>query len=141
MKDLRVLTVQQPWATLIVRRFKPVENRERNIAGNYRGPVAILAGLKVDKGARAVEAARKHLGDIRLDDCERGGIIGICELVDVVTAESSHPCVQSWWFVGPVGLVLADAKSFPVIPARGLLSLTRATEELKQQIMERLNAN
>jgi hypothetical protein len=42
---MRALTVRQPHATAIIRMGKPVENRTRNIAGNYRGPVAIHAGI------------------------------------------------------------------------------------------------
>lgn len=42
---LRVLTVRQPWAWSLIEGGKDVENRSRNIAGSYRGPVAIHAGL------------------------------------------------------------------------------------------------
>lgn len=42
---MRILTVRQPWAHAIVHLGKDVENRTRNIAGDYRGPVAIHAGL------------------------------------------------------------------------------------------------
>jgi len=45
----RILTVRQPWAWAIIHGGKDVENRVRNIAGNYRGPVAIHAGLTFDE--------------------------------------------------------------------------------------------
>lgn len=38
---MRILTVRQPWAWAIIHGGKDVENRVRNIAGSYRGPVAI----------------------------------------------------------------------------------------------------
>lgn len=41
--SMRVLTVKEPWATLILKHGKNIENRARNIAGNYRGPIAIHA--------------------------------------------------------------------------------------------------
>lgn len=41
---MRVLTVRQPWAWAIIHGGKDVENRVRNIAGGYRGPIAIQAG-------------------------------------------------------------------------------------------------
>jgi len=44
-EPLRVLTVRQPWAWAIIHGQKDVENRVRNIAGSYRGPVAIHAAL------------------------------------------------------------------------------------------------
>mgnify|MGYP001137357808 FL=1 len=45
---MRAITVRQPWAWAIVFGQKDVENRSRNIAGRYRGPVAIHAGLRDD---------------------------------------------------------------------------------------------
>lgn len=48
---MRILTVRQPWAWAIIHGGKNVENRVRNIAGNYRGPVAIHAALQPDQEA------------------------------------------------------------------------------------------
>lgn len=42
---MRAITVQQPWAWAIFN-GKGVENRTRNIAGKYRGPLAIHAGAR-----------------------------------------------------------------------------------------------
>lgn len=49
---MRILTIKQPWAWLIAGGFKHVENRSANIAGDYRGPVAIHAGRRMDLRAR-----------------------------------------------------------------------------------------
>lgn len=89
---MRILTVRQPWAWAIVHGGKDVENRGRNIAGSYRGPVAIHAGMREDT------AARQHPGIQKLAE-ERWGttadelltgrhdqfgrIIGVVDLVDV----------------------------------------------------------
>lgn len=43
--EMRILTVRQPWAWAIIHGGKDVENRVRNLAGDYCGPVAIHAGL------------------------------------------------------------------------------------------------
>lgn len=48
MSEMRIITVRQPWAWAIIHGGKDVENRVRNIAGDYRGPVAIHAGLAYD---------------------------------------------------------------------------------------------
>lgn len=48
---MKVLTVRQPWAAAIIHGGKDVENRTRNLAGSYRGPVAIHAGLAYDEDA------------------------------------------------------------------------------------------
>lgn len=51
---MRIVTIRPPWAQLIVNYGKDVENRVRNIAGGYRGPVAIHAGLRpIRAGDRA----------------------------------------------------------------------------------------
>jgi hypothetical protein len=41
LKEIGAITVIQPWAEIIVRRGKNVENRQRN--SHYRGPIAIHA--------------------------------------------------------------------------------------------------
>jgi hypothetical protein len=48
---MRALTVRQPWAWAIVHGGKDVENRTRNLAGSYRGPVAIHAALRTTPDA------------------------------------------------------------------------------------------
>ena len=49
MSEMRILTVRQPWAWAIIHAGKDVENRVRNIAGSYRGPVAIHVARVVDE--------------------------------------------------------------------------------------------
>lgn len=46
---MRIMTVRQPHAWAIIHGGKDVENRVRNIAGNYRGLVAIHAGIQLDE--------------------------------------------------------------------------------------------
>jgi hypothetical protein len=46
---MRALTVRQPWSWAIIHGGKDVENRSRNIAGSYRGPIAITAALTLDR--------------------------------------------------------------------------------------------
>lgn len=79
---MRVLTVRQPWAWAIIHGGKTIENRVRNIAGSYRGPVAIHAGKSDDLAAFGQVA--QILG-IRFADYvpARGAIIGVVDLVDV----------------------------------------------------------
>ena len=103
---MRILTVRQPWAWAIIHGQKSVENRPRNIAGGYRGPVAIHAGLAYDKGShersrtlreaqdRAAVAAGAevfaggYLWDFDAPDPRKqwsvgGSIVGVVDLVDV----------------------------------------------------------
>jgi len=104
---MRVLTVRQPWAWAIVHGGKDIENRTRNLAGTYRGPVAIHAGRELDHGydqhliggavgrlARSTRAGLEHVaqfgGDVRTPGNEiterfgnRGAVIGVVDLVGV----------------------------------------------------------
>ena len=109
---MRILTVKQPWASLLVLGFKPVENRVWST--EYRGDVGIIASKNVDVTERARTAAVRHLNahDLKryesvehcINDLPRGGIIGVGELFDVVT----H--MDSWWFSGPKGLLFRNMR-------------------------------
>lgn len=96
---MRILTVRQPWAWAIIHGGKNVENRPRNIAGGYRGPVAIHAGLSVDMdamttpnivGAVALKRLFKGAGHpATFKESPKGAIIGV---VDMVDAHESGDC-------------------------------------------------
>lgn len=110
---MRILTVRQPWAWAIIHGGKNVENRVRNIAGDYRGPVLIHAG-KVEfeeEGGAFVEVQRAiwrqdegytptddQLWEVA-DDVDPedprfvyGAIIGVVDLVDVHSASVLDGC-------------------------------------------------
>lgn len=93
---MRVLTVRQPWAWAIIHGGKDVENRVRNIAGNYRGPVAIhvaladadnapesLWKLHADFYRERFRSAGGAVRDFSWRESDRGHIIGVVDLVDV----------------------------------------------------------
>lgn len=109
---MRILTVRQPWAWAIIHGGKDVENRPRNIAGGYRGPVAIHAGLAYDRDANrnsatlrgAQDRAARAVGadtfpggymwdvgatDPREQWSVQGSIIGVVDLVDVHMVKQS----------------------------------------------------
>lgn len=95
---MRILTVRQPWAWAIIHGGKDVENRVRNIAGAYRGPVAIHVGMSFDndwqsaslddamRPHRAVSARMGHTVPWR--ECF-GSVIGVVDLVDVHVVQQS----------------------------------------------------
>jgi hypothetical protein len=78
---MRVLSVRQPWALHIVQSGKDVENRTRNIAGSYRGLVAIHAGRIPDEDALGRLPRLPSNGIPRI--FHYGAIIGVATLVDV----------------------------------------------------------
>lgn len=86
--EIRVVTVKQPYASLIVRGGKDVENRVRNIAGQYRGPVAIHAGLGHVPGIISPTELRSlHDGA----EAPRGAIIGVVDLIGAHRAFGDNP--------------------------------------------------
>jgi hypothetical protein len=122
---MKALSIQDPWASLIVAGIKPVENRTWSTP--VRGPVLIHAGKKFDTEAyfwllnnwhqcgmpwTVDELLRQKERD---RSWARGAIIGTADLVDCVT---SHP---SPFFFGEFGFVFANAKPIEPVPMRGRL--------------------
>ena len=127
---LPAITIRQPWADLIVRGTKTIENRSRRL--RYRGLLLIHASASLHRNELA--AARHHIQNFITDPLEQerllkliapedilptGGIIGIAQLTGCVS-HSSNP-----WFVGPYGLTIAKAQSLPFHPCKGQLGLWR----------------
>lgn len=117
---MRVLSVKQPWATLIIHHRKNVENR--GWSTRYRGLVAIHASLRPDRDAHP-QLWELVGGETAVP---YGAVIGVVRLVDVVRDAASV-----WAEPGAVHWVLTDPR--PVaepIPWRGGLGLREAPAEL-----------
>lgn len=131
------ISIMQPWAWLIVHGHKSVENR--SWATKFRGRVAIHAGKTVDRDAMADVGRGQHpvtgedtlhgllpfvplLRMLRGDD--RGGIVGVADIVDCVDRSSDE------FFVGPYGFVLANARPLPFIPVKGALGFFKWKDRL-----------
>ncbi len=131
------LSVRQPWAWAIIHAGKDIENRSwrhPNPGLKFRGPVCIHAasGMTRDEYEGCIplppRSANGCFGDSMPDgsfhppparDLVRGAIIGVIDVVDVVR-ESSSP-----WWMGPVGLVLANPRAIEPIPCKGQLGFFR----------------
>lgn len=72
---MKVLTIKQPWASLIIEGYKRFEFRGWKT--NYRGELLIHAGKSIDK--EAYERLKGYLKEMPL-----GKIIGKVELVDCI---------------------------------------------------------
>ena len=102
---MRALTIRQPWAELIVRGEKDVENRSWRT--RHRGPLLIHAGASVNRAS-----FEKHGVP---DDVERGAVIGVVEVVECTQERSSD-----WHELGSWGWYLTRAKRFrKPIPLKG----------------------
>ncbi|MBQ7136934.1 MAG: ASCH domain-containing protein [Bacilli bacterium] len=75
---MKVLTVKNPWASLIVEGYKKYEFRSWKT--NYRGKILIHAGLNIEKDML-----------LRFDNynlnCVNGAIIGEADLVDCILVD------------------------------------------------------
>jgi len=132
---MRILTVRQPWASLLVLGIKPIENRSHGSL--FRGDLAILAAQTVDMSPRAREAFDRHMDEAVypvISGLPRGGVIGAVELYDVV---SEHP--PSWWWTGPFGLLVRNARrTRETIPMRGALYTITPDEVTESRIRRSL---
>ncbi len=72
---MKVLTIKEPWATLIIDGHKKYEFRSWKT--NYRGKILIHAGLSLEK------EQLKKFKDYNLE-CSKGMIIGEADLVDCI---------------------------------------------------------
>ena len=138
---LYVLTLRQPYASLVASGVKNIENRSRKTP--HRGPLAIHAGLAVD---RAVEQAEREfcaeIGVAFPKSLTGGGIIGVVDLVGVVwevgepgsdfaTDDATLPDdLDGTWFLGPYGWVLENARECEFCPCKGQLGLWRIASDL-----------
>lgn len=151
---MRILTVRQPWAWAIVHGQKDVENRVRNIAGDYRGPVAIhaaMGGSAVDRSQDwddYVNGGHPTAGmDVRQIGDNRSVIIGVVDLIDVhdpssrvflPTADVGGTC-SPWAEHGTVHLVLANPRALAEpISYRGALGLRRLDDDTIARILAQI---
>jgi hypothetical protein len=117
---MKIISIRQPWAALIVHGFKDVENR--TWPTRYRGPVLVQAALRADDVSS--EEIERRFGIRPPSALPLGGIVGVTEIVDCVT---NHP---SKWFVGLYGFVLSNSRPLPFVKWKGALSIRDAPSEL-----------
>ena len=139
---MRVLSLTQPWAELVVLGEKRVETRDW--ATGYRGPLLIHASKGYPRAAQVFrndsvveDALRRH--GLLVSPLPLGAIIGSVELVDCVPVDSEKwrgmvkrvdPREWIWGNLEPgqnpqrVAWMLQRARKLPVaIPAAGSLGL------------------
>jgi hypothetical protein len=141
--ELRILTVKWPWSMAIMRLGKDVENRSRNVAGEYRGPIAIHSSGTQLRVADEL-AASKRIGQISnwvplwpLD----GALGHIQGVVDVVDVHASDRCwdgpanpgllCSDWSDDDATHVVLANPRPLAEpIPYKGALGLRRLPDDI-----------
>ena len=118
---MKALSIQQPWADLILYRGKDIENRTWRLPVHMLGQrVHVHAGKRIDRDA--CEWYDIPVDQVRL---RTGALLGTVLIVACVTRSSSE------WFNGPYGFVLADPEPYAEpVPCRGRLGFFSAAKEL-----------
>lgn len=145
---MRILTVRQPWAWVIIHGGKNVENRVRNIVGDYRGPVLVHAAKAYDDDWNSDSLAtlmNRHPGVHDEPQPWRdhaGEIIGVVDLTDVhhgpefgggchklnspLPVTPTYDLCSPWGEPGAHHLVLANPRALDQpIPYTGALGLRK----------------
>lgn len=137
---MRAITVRQPHAWAIIHGGKGIENRSRNIAGSYRGPVAIHAGLApFEQNNASSRAHRAAHGTEIPTELVFGAFVGVVDLASV-HHDSDHGRNEAdrcspWALPEDWHLVVTDPRPLAApIPARGFLGLWTPTPEQIDQI-------
>lgn len=110
---MKVLSIRQPWAWLIVNGHKDVENR--SWFTKYRGEFLIHAGKKLDLDGYQWVLSEMGITLPQLKDFKCGGIVGKATIIDCVTEHKSK------WFSGLYGFVLKGAEPLSFVPMKGRL--------------------
>jgi len=118
---MKVLSIRQPWAWLIINAGKDIENR--NWKTSFRGNILVHAakGMTKQEYENAMNfVVTNHdiplnFHEPKFEELQRGGIIGMVEIVDCVSYSNSP------WFFGDYGFVLKNPYPLPFKPCKGQL--------------------
>jgi hypothetical protein len=149
---MKVLTICQPYAELIIRGDKLVENREWQPGGSppYRGPLLIHAG-KSKSWLNLVKVGNDEMDveyDIMVSEMTFGAVIGVVDLVQCLHINQLRGpyCDDRYRQLayhehthGPYCWILENPRRFdPPIPCRGMQGLWDVPELTKRIVDEEL---
>jgi hypothetical protein len=137
IKEMRALSVIQPWAHCIIRKGKNVENRPK--ITHMRGTIAIHSSAKIDQ--ERFDILKENYGiKLSSDDVSFGTIIGFADVVDVVTKRTLTKKTQKW-FVGKYGYVLKNIVILNnPVPVKGALGFWRLRGKSLNACLKQLSA-
>ncbi len=123
---MKALSIRQPWAWLVAAGIKDIENRTWRTS--YRGPLLIHASAGMTRQeyedafqfaleAGGIQIAHRMPG---VNELERGGIVGVVDLFDVVPSSLR---TSQWQVEGCYGLAVRNARPLPFIQYKGQLGI------------------
>lgn len=136
IKEIRALSITQPWAECILSEGKNVENRTWNT--KLRGYIAIHASSSFDK--RRFESCSESYGvRVSPDEVDYGSIVGFAKLVDVVTEDDLTKNTRKW-FEGDYGFVFEDIiKLKQPVEVKGTLSFWKLKGKTLEACLSQLS--
>lgn len=111
------ISIQQPWAWLIVNGFKPLENRTWPLPPKHVGPVLIQASAKP---LFSISAIRDMLFEHHARYGLSGGIVGMARFTGCTRDHVSPWAVRDQWH-----WLIGDARPLPFMPCKGRLGFFR----------------
>ena len=136
IKEIRALSITQPWAECILSEGKNVENR--SWITHQRGYVAIHASSSYDS-KRFKDCSKKYKVNIHPDEVDYGAIVGFAKLVDVVTGEDLTRETKKW-FEGEYGFVFEDIiKLKKPVEVKGTLNFWKLKGKILDACLRQLN--
>jgi hypothetical protein len=119
LQSLPALAIRQPYAWLVVRGIKDIENRSRRT--HYRGKVLIHASLNDDLMFEDSITELSTRAGIKLPEAyDVGGIVGVAEIIGCERRHGSEWKDPASW-----GWVLANARPLPFRACKGALGFFR----------------
>lgn len=118
---MKMISVRQPYAWLIVAGIKDIENRVWKT--NLRERVAIHASRYIPFEDDVRDIEREFGITIPREEFQFGGIIGTVEVTGCVMEHTSP------WFIGPFGFTLRAARLCAFVPASGVAGRFSETPE------------
>lgn len=137
----KVLSVRQPYASLLVKGIKDVENRSRRTS--FRGTLLIHASAKVHDVVSYLRKQKEFtINEITIlstmGDVDDGNLFSaIVGSVDIVDCVQNHP--SEWAEKGQWHWVCANAKKFkyPIRNVKGKLGIWEWEGELSDDLYEK----
>ncbi|WP_423454345.1 ASCH domain-containing protein [Ottowia sp. VDI28] len=133
------LSIRQPWASLIIKAGKDIENRDWSTPVRGRILVHAAKGMTRDEhedaivfAVSAIRTDPRNVGATRtrtlrdlgfaFEDLPRGGFVGTVEIVDCAQSSASP------WFMGRYGFALRDPQPMDFVPWKGQLGFFEVTD-------------